>query len=313
MLSLNWKRLSSKIQQEPSEGKSEREGKKGRTSSRPNSGKVTKKGISAVRDGGLKIAQKRASKQALLATRNSSSTSKESFASTVSSASASCLEKKKEVSKDIIDPEMPHSLISRALWDYDRGLTVEDIHKAAGNTQRLQNSRKREMGRYVSLDCEFVGVGPEGTESALARVSFVNFYGHVIYDRFVRPREKVTDWRTWVSGVTPQHMKDAVLFKQAQEESAKILENRILVGHAVHHDLESLFLSHSRSQIRDTSKFTPFRAISNGRTPSLKKLIKHFLQMDIQDGSHSSVEDAQATMLLYRLHRDQFEKSMRAK
>lgn len=207
----------------------------------------------------------------------------------------------------------PTSLIARALWDFDRGITVEDIHNVVLSKQpSALTPRKKDIGKYVALDCEFVGVGPEGTESALARVSFVNFYGHVIYDRFVRPREKVTDWRTWVSGVTAQHMTDAISFDEAQKEALKILETRILIGHAVHHDLDSLFLSHPRFQIRDTSKFGPFRAISNGRTPSLKKLIKHFLKMDIQDGSHSSVEDAQATMLLYRLHRDTFEKSIRS-
>lgn len=120
------------------------------------------------------------------------------------------------------------------------------------------------------MDCEFVGVGPEGTESALARVSIVNFYGHTIYDKFVKPKEKVTDWRTWVSGVTPKHMKDAITFKEAQEQTADLLKGRILVGHAVHHDLEALFLSHPKSMTRDTSTFKPFRAISNGKTPPLR-------------------------------------------
>jgi len=30
-------------------------------------------------------------------------------------------------------------------------------------------------GKHVALDCEFVGVGPEASESMLARVSVVNF------------------------------------------------------------------------------------------------------------------------------------------
>ena len=33
------------------------------------------------------------------------------------------------------------------------------------------------VGRYLALDCEMVGVGPEGREDALARVSLVNFDG----------------------------------------------------------------------------------------------------------------------------------------
>lgn len=52
-----------------------------------------------------------------------------------------------------------------------------------------------------------VGVGPEGSESVLARVSIVNFHGAVVLDRFVRPREKVTDYRTWVSGVREEDLR----------------------------------------------------------------------------------------------------------
>lgn len=52
--------------------------------------------------------------------------------------------------------------------------------------------------------------------------------------------------------------------------------------------------------IRDTCQFPKFRDCW-WKSPSLKKLIKHFIQVDIQIGQHSSVEDARATMLLFRL------------
>lgn len=51
-----------------------------------------------------------------------------------------------------------------------------------------------------------VGVGPNGIESVLARVSIVNYYGVVLYDSYVAPKEKVTDYRTWVSGIKPEHL-----------------------------------------------------------------------------------------------------------
>ena len=52
-----------------------------------------------------------------------------------------------------------------------------------------------------------MGVGPEGSENALARVSLVNFHGHVILDKFVKPQEKVVDFRTAVSGVRPSDLQ----------------------------------------------------------------------------------------------------------
>jgi len=52
------------------------------------------------------------------------------------------------------------------------------------------------------MDCEMVGVGPNGFQSVLARVSLVNFHGHVILDKFVKSMEPITDYRTAVSGIT---------------------------------------------------------------------------------------------------------------
>lgn len=171
------------------------------------------------------------------------------------------------------------------------------------------SNRTAEIGKYVAIDCEFVGVGPEGKDSALARATVVNFFGHVVLDVFVKPQERVTDWRTWVSGVRPQDMKDAIPFSEAQARVAKTLENRILVGHSVTHDLQSLFLSHPRALIRDTSRHLPFRKqYAGGKTPSLKKLAKEILGLDIQGAEHSPIEDARATMLIYKSDRKEFER-----
>ena len=52
----------------------------------------------------------------------------------------------------------------------------------------------------VAADCEMVGVGPRGSRDMLARVSIVNSFGHVLYDKYVKPLEKVIDYRTFVSG-----------------------------------------------------------------------------------------------------------------
>lgn len=54
------------------------------------------------------------------------------------------------------------------------------------------------------MDCEMVGVGQSAEDSILARVSLVNHHGVCIYDKFVSPRETVTDYRTHVSGVTKE-------------------------------------------------------------------------------------------------------------
>ncbi|KAG7807440.1 hypothetical protein KL921_004198 [Ogataea angusta] len=172
--------------------------------------------------------------------------------------------------------------------------------------------RKKEVGKYLAMDCEFVGAGEQGESSILARVSLVNYHGITVYDTFVHPTEKVTDWRTHVSGVTPAHMKNAVSFKEAQKKVSDLLDGRILVGHDVGHDLDALMLSHPRFMIRDTAKHTPFRKkYAAGKTPSLKKLSKEILGVEIQLGQHSSVEDARATMMIYKSAKAEFETILR--
>lgn len=64
----------------------------------------------------------------------------------------------------------------------------------------------------MAIDCEMVGVGPDGEDSILARVSLVNQFGKCIYDKYVKPTERVTDYRTAVSGIRPQDIKSGELW-----------------------------------------------------------------------------------------------------
>ena len=58
-----------------------------------------------------------------------------------------------------------------------------------------------------------VGVGYQGQESILARVSLVNHFGHCVYDKFVKPTEKVTDYRTKVSGIRKEDIENGKCLK----------------------------------------------------------------------------------------------------
>ncbi|AET40082.1 putative 3'-5' exonuclease Ecym_5323 [Eremothecium cymbalariae DBVPG len=181
----------------------------------------------------------------------------------------------------------------------------EDIKSQAGK----RNDRTKEIGKYVAMDCEFVGVGPEGKTSALARVSIVNYYGNEVLDVYVRPSERITDYRTWVSGIMPHHMKHAIPFKQAQDKVSTILKDRILIGHSIYNDLKVLMISHPRRAIRDTAEHAAFQSKYNsGHKPSLKKLATDVLGLNIQNGSHSSLEDARTALLLFKHDQQGFER-----
>ncbi|XP_044488296.1 RNA exonuclease 4 isoform X2 [Mangifera indica] len=158
----------------------------------------------------------------------------------------------------------------------------------------------------VAMDCEMVGIS-QGNKSALGRVTLVNKWGNVLYDEFVRPVERVVDFRTKISGIRPRDLRKAKDFRVVQKKVAELIEGRILVGHALHNDFKALLLTHPKENLRDTSEYLPF--LKEGRRKSLQHLASEFLGVEIQNGEHCSVEDARAAMMLYLKNRKQWEKS----
>lgn len=179
-----------------------------------------------------------------------------------------------------------------------------------------------------------VGVGPGASESALARVSVVNFHGVTLLDTLVRPREKVTDYRTWVSGIQPGSLDHAPTFDQVQKDVAQLIEGRVLVGHAISNDTkvrarvcfhshyltirlstinvpQALLLSHPHTHIRDTSKYQPLQALARTKRPSLRTLARLICGLsDLHSKEHDSVMDARATMCVYRSQKPAWESAL---
>ncbi|KAI8475493.1 MAG: ribonuclease H-like domain-containing protein [Monoraphidium minutum] len=149
---------------------------------------------------------------------------------------------------------------------------------------------------------------------ALARVSLVNDEGNVLLDTFVAVKERVTDYRTWVSGVRPQDLEGAPSLEDVLERVSRSVEGRTLVGHGLTKDLKVLLLSHPRRDIRDTAKYPPFMFSRGGkrRPQALRQLAKKELGLDIQEGEHSSVDDARAALYLYHKVRREWERAVRA-
>jgi hypothetical protein len=68
----------------------------------------------------------------------------------------------------------------------DRNLSISPSYTKTGENCLIE---------CIGLDCEFVGVGPGGKRSVLARVSVVSSDGTCKLDTYVQVREKVTDFR----------------------------------------------------------------------------------------------------------------------
>ncbi|GAA6103606.1 interferon-stimulated 20 kDa exonuclease-like 2 [Tachysurus ichikawai] len=169
--------------------------------------------------------------------------------------------------------------------------------------------------KYVALDCEMVGTGLKGHCSELARCSIVSYDGDVIYDKFIKPVNPVTDLRTRWSGIRWQDLHKATPFEQAQREILNILTGKVVVGHAVQNDFKVLKYSHPVHLLRDTSRIPILNqkaGLPENQPASLKTLTKLLLNKKIQTGKkgHSSVEDAKATMELYKTVAVEWERTL---
>lgn len=178
------------------------------------------------------------------------------------------------------------------------------------------------LTRVLALDCEMVGVGPEGSKSALARVVVVNSAGNAVLDTHVQPHQEVVDYRTAVSGVRPHHLVGAPSLSEVQATVAGLLHGRLVVGHALKNDLKALMLSHPRRLLRDTARYPPLMRKAphvggptaearRGRPARLQELAAQHLGLTIQTGEHSPVEDARAALLLYQKFATEWEQSLR--
>jgi len=178
-----------------------------------------------------------------------------------------------------------------------------------GESLKLCLEREPVMVAVVGLDCEMVGVGQGGGTSALARVTVLAQDGRIVLDRYVRPQQEISDYRTDKSGIRPGDLLGAPSFHQVRHEVVSALEGKIIVGHELGFDFSALDYNPPGEKIRDTAVY--FHDYEARKTPGLKELAETKLGWTIQTGEHSSVEDARAALRLYLSVREEWEGSIK--
>ncbi|KAJ0419434.1 ribonuclease H-like domain-containing protein [Aspergillus carlsbadensis] len=195
----------------------------------------------------------------------------------------------------------------KALRDKESGAKVVELGFLPTSTSMPWQPPKR---KAIALDCEMVGVGPKGNQDALAFLSAVDFFtGEVLINNYVQPTEKIKQWRSRVSSVTPPGLAAAVASGQAifgWEAARKALwehvdANTVLIGHSLDNDLRVLRILHFKvvdsAILTGELVFDPAPDARLRRSWALKTLAKALLNRDIQVGKHghNCLEDTFAT------------------
>ncbi|GAB2301576.1 hypothetical protein Dimus_035591 [Dionaea muscipula] len=183
----------------------------------------------------------------------------------------------------------------------------------------IENSDPKDRGlpsrcrEAVALDCEMVGGGSDGSLDICARVCIIDEDENVLFHSYVQPLIPITDYRSQVTGLTEEHLRDAMPLKEVQEKILLILHNgesigivrldggkaRLLVGHSLEHDLDCLRMNYPDHLVRDTAKYRPLMK-TNLVSHSLKYLTETYLGYVIQTGVHDPYEDCVSVMRLYK-------------
>jgi RNA exonuclease 4 len=159
-------------------------------------------------------------------------------------------------------------------------------------------------------------VGGKEGDSMLAQVSIVGFDGKPVYQTFVRPTSRITDYRTKHSGITAETpLGTAPTFKDVRGNVIRRLTGKVVVGFAIENDFKSLGISEEQRglfrviDVRELAAFqVPHKAPTAPTTlavptapprmycPRLKILAWACLGRKIQTGVHDATEDAVTTL-----------------
>eukprot|EP00798_Chlamydomonas_sp_ICE-L_P011490 gene11490-34206_t len=161
--------------------------------------------------------------------------------------------------------------------------------------------------RLLAVDTESCGTDME--ENAITAICVVDVEGTTVYKALIKPKGKILDYRTYVTGLQEKDFEGITLTRGEARKIVKKLvsevPNTILVGHALYHDLIAMRLDFT--PVIDTSLIFEYKDLP-ACTPGLSGLVKALLGAEMRqsaDGFHDAEEDALMTMRLvvYELER----------
>ncbi|KAM9999163.1 hypothetical protein ACTFIZ_002719 [Dictyostelium cf. discoideum] len=163
-----------------------------------------------------------------------------------------------------------------------------------------------ESSKFFSIDCKIIEI--EGSKGTLGKICIANQNGQIVYEKIVKPMDKVVDFRTKFTGLTRDKVqREGTDFLQVQKEVEKILRHKILVGHDLVHDLKNLKLAHKKKLLRDATQFTKFFNPDTKSEDSLKSIAKRELNFSPDNWDPSGKRDTIINVILYKKNQKEWE------
>lgn len=166
---------------------------------------------------------------------------------------------------------------------------------------------------FLALATNYV-LGANNTK-LLAQVTLVDWRGQTVLDVYVQPTSTIVDYRTSTHGLDARHLAppEALPYSSVRVNVAEMINNHVIVGHALWSSLALLGLTHPAIHSRDVATYTPFRRAlgypldSCSSYPALKDLVQVLMRRDMEPLFVNTTETARAAMDLFRSHRPAWE------
>mmetsp|Transcript_46833 Transcript_46833/g.114208 ORF Transcript_46833/g.114208 Transcript_46833/m.114208 type:complete len:640 (-) Transcript_46833:123-2042(-) len=203
--------------------------------------------------------------------------------------------------KDAVSTTRQHSKFESS-YDFSR---YKENDKEAGMQSTWIKAKPfgawcKDNPQAIAIDCEMCESEDPLTgaknHKALCRLSVVNAEkpDEVLLDTLVKPSWPVTNYRTWINGVTKESL-DSVEFTLRHAQAfmmALCSDETVIVGHAVQNDLVALNMEHD---VVADSSFLFHAKDSTTATVSLKDTVKSVIGVDMPE-THDSVNDARKAL-----------------
>lgn len=213
-----------------------------------------------------------------------------------------------------LDPIPPYSQLkqSKNLRNIIKREDVNLLNPTLCTKNRSYSKRKKNDSFDKAIDVEMVQ-GPKNQMIPIS-VCVINCYGYPLLQTYVIPSVQVVNWNTQVTGLTQKKwnkmQKRNHPFMSVSELDNKLNEifepGDVVIGHGVAHDIKALNLKTSQYVVIDTQKLKRFRKDGLPKLPGLSRVVLRYFNLSIQRGVHNPVEDARASMLLYRTFRAEY-------